>query len=105
MTQQQMRINKDNDSPRILTIIWVVLMALTLFSALIAERVEPTTFVIGIVCLTVAIKGGLVIEQLMGLHRAVPGIRWVMLSYFFILPPIVAWAILFPELVVRLTSL
>ncbi|KKK62781.1 hypothetical protein LCGC14_3000920, partial [marine sediment metagenome] len=54
---------------------------------------------------TIAIKGIVVIEHLMGLHSALPGIRWMMLSYFFILPSMIALSVLFPEVLAELTSL
>lgn len=94
-----------NKHTAMLTIVWASLLVLTLFSALIAERVELTDFVVLVICGIVMIKGSMVIERLMGLRRAKPVIRWLMLSYFFILPPLIALAVIFPEGLARITTL
>ncbi len=89
----------------ILTVVWTVLISLTLFSAFVAEQTELTTFIVVLICVVVSIKGLLVIEHLMGLNVAAPSIRWLMLSYFFVLPPIIALSVVFPETLARLTTL
>ncbi len=88
-----------------LTVTWLVLMVLTFMGAFIAERVELSTLIVILVCSTIVMKGVMVIEYLMGLRSALLGIRWVMLSYFFILPPMIALSVLFPEVLAGLTSL
>lgn len=90
---------------KILTLTWGVLMALTLGSAFVAERVSLSNLIVVVICTTVAIKGSLVIDRLMGLRIARPVLRWAMLSYFLILPPIITLAVLFPETLLRYTSL
>ena len=84
---------------------WLILMGFTLMGAFIAERAESSILIILLICSTVAIKGVVVIEHLMGLRFAMPRIRWMMLSYFFILPSMIALSVLFPEVLVELTSL
>ena len=84
---------------------WIILIIFTLMGAFIAERTEMSMLIVILVCGTIAVKGVVVIEHLMGLHSAPPGIRWVMLSYFFILPSIIALSVLFPEVLAELTSL
>jgi len=84
---------------------WLILMVFTLMGAFIAERAELSMLIVILVCSTIAIKGIVVIEHLMGLHSALPGIRWMMLSYFFILPSMIALSVLFPEVLAELTSL
>lgn len=96
---------KLNGSLCYLKAIWLGLMGLTLLSALVAERAEPGVWVIVAICATVSVKGSLVVDGLMGLRTAPGNIRWVMLSYFIVLPPLIALALLFPEVLLRLTSL
>ncbi len=84
---------------------WIVLVVLTLGSALIAESVDPTAGVVIAVCLVVAIKGQLVIDRLMGLRHAPPLIRGLMLAYFYVLPVLIALGLIFPEQLRRLTTL
>ena len=85
--------------------VWLALMGLTLISALVAEQADPSLQIVLAICAAVAIKGGLVVEWLMGLRSANKQIRWVMLSYFIILPPLIALGFIFPDVVLRLTSL
>jgi Sec-independent protein secretion pathway component TatC len=84
---------------------WVVLILLTLSSAFIAESVDPTAGIVILVCLVVAIKGQLVVDRLMGLRHAPPLIRGMMLAYFYVLPILIALALIFPEPLRRLTTL
>ncbi len=88
-----------------LTFSWLVLLVLTVAGAFIAERVEVSTLIVILVCSTIVMKGVMVIEHLMGLRSALLGIRWAMLSYFFILPSMIALSVLFPEVLAGLTSL
>jgi Prokaryotic Cytochrome C oxidase subunit IV len=88
-----------------LTLVWLTLIILTLISAFFAESDQTTAFTITLVCFTFGIKGALVIEHLMGLRTAAPMIRWLTLSYFIILSPIIALSVLFPETVIQLTTL
>lgn len=88
-----------------LTFSWLVLLVLTVAGAFIAERVEISALIVILVCSTIVMKGVMVIEHLMGLRSALLGIRWAMLSYFFILPSMIALSVLFPEVLAGLTSL
>jgi len=81
-----------------ITFIWLVLVGLTLTSAFIAEGTPSNSLSIIFVCFIIAIKGQLVIDRLIGLRLENQKIRWVMLSYFYILPPLFVVGILFPEL-------
>lgn len=89
---------------KIITLIWLTLISLTLLSILIAENTPTHMLSITFVCLVIAIKGQLVIDKLIGLRFANPKIRWVMLSYFYILPPIIILSLAFPELLYDITS-
>jgi len=88
-----------------LTRAWWVLMALTLFSVMVAEQHAAGAVMVLLVCLSFAIKGILVTEKLMGLNSAKRAIRGLMLAYFVVLPAMVGIAILFPHWVVRVTTL
>lgn len=92
-------------SNKVLHRAWMLLIALTLGSAFLAESIDPTTGVVIVVCLVVAIKGQLVVDRLMGLRHAPPVIRWMMLAYFYVLPALIALALIFPEQLRRLTTL
>ena len=84
---------------------WMMLIGLTLTSAMIAESNDPTAWAVIVVCLVVAIKGQLVIDRLMGLRHAPPVIRRMMLTYIYVLPTLIALALIFPEPLRRLTTL
>lgn len=88
-----------------LTLIWLALMILTLFSAILAEQSVPGVLTVVIICLSFAIKGSLVTERLMGLYQAANNVRWLMLSYYLVLPLLIGLAIIFPDWVQRLTTL
>ncbi|MEH6826396.1 MAG: cytochrome C oxidase subunit IV family protein [Motiliproteus sp.] len=92
-------------SDKVLQRAWMLLIVLTLASAFIAESIDPTAGVVIVVCLVVAIKGQLVVDRLMGLRHAPPLIRWMMLAYFYVLPLLIALALIFPEPLRRLTTL
>ena len=74
-------------------------------SSLVAEKVSPNAFIIVIICAVIFIKGWLVIDHLMGLKHANPMLRWSVHSYFFIMPPILAVIVIFPEWVAKVTTL
>lgn len=93
------------DKPLALNHTWIALILLTLGSAWLAESVDPTAGIVIAVCLVVAIKGQLVIDRLMGLRHAPPVIRKLMLAYFYVLPVLIALALIFPEPLRRLTTL
>lgn len=76
---------------------WLILVALTLFSASFAESSGASGTAAIFVCLVTIYKGRLVIDSLMGLHSAARRLRWVMLGYFYVLMPIILIAILFDD--------
>ncbi|OMH25853.1 cytochrome C oxidase subunit IV family protein [Motiliproteus sp. MSK22-1] len=90
---------------RILDLIWFVLMAMTLLSALIAESAEPSLLVTAIVALTIGIKGRLVVDRFMELRNANPRIRFAMNLYFYLLPLAILIVWLFPEFLADMTRL
>lgn len=84
---------------------WLTLACLTLLSASFAESAEPSKIALFFVCLVTIYKGKLVIDNFMDLRNAVHRLRWLMLAYFYILLPIIFLTILFPETLLRLTTL
>jgi len=88
-----------------LCLVWMLLLTFTLLSALIAEQDASSALMVVLVCFSFAIKGSLVTERLMGLYTAIGNVRWLMLAYFIVLPILIGGAILFPDLVARMTML
>lgn len=90
---------------RKITSTWIALILLTLISLFLADSMTATPVIVLAVCITFAVKGQLIVDQLMGLKNATPIIRKLMLAYFLILAPLIAWAIIFPDTVRALTTL
>ncbi|MBY4676470.1 cytochrome C oxidase subunit IV family protein [Marinobacterium arenosum] len=84
---------------------WLLLLALTLSSALIAETTRPEAGLMLFICLSVALKGQLVIDNLMQLRDSHPGVRRPMRAYFVVVMGLIALAMLFPETLARITTL
>lgn len=89
---------------RVLVRVWLVLLFCTLLSVVLAERENFTALAAIFVCLIVAIKSSLVIDYLIGLKRANPTLRKVMLTYFCLIPFLIALGEVFPEWVLAMTS-
>lgn len=95
-----------NASPnRSLTLTWAALILLTLLSALLAEQEAASATMVLFICLSFAVKGSLVTEYLMGLYQATRSLRSLMLGYFIVLPILIGLAIMFPDLLQRITTL
>ena len=90
---------------RHLNIFWGILIALTLFTAFIAEQATPSNLIVLVICLTISIKGRFVIDEFMGLREAVPVIRYTIHSYFILLPIFIALTVIFPEFLAALTTI
>lgn len=84
---------------------WFVLVALTLFTTLVAEQATPGNITVLVICLTIAIKGRFIIDEFMGLREAIPIIRYTIHSYFILLPILIALTIIFPETLAKLTTI
>ena len=84
---------------------WYLLVALTLSSALIGEATRPEGGLVLFICGTIAIKGQLVMDNLMGLRDSHNGVRIPMRLYFIVLTVFISLAILFPAQLERLTTL
>ena len=82
--------------PNRITVTWFALLFLTLASAMIAEAGDPPVFAVLFVVVIVAVKGNLVIDQLMGLRTAPRLFRVITRSYFYVVPSFIAVAMLVP---------
>ncbi len=91
--------NKSIDS------IWIQLMLLTLLSAFIAETADTGLAVIIIVAVTIGYKGRMIVDHFMELINANRYIRASMRLYFYVIPLMIVLAYLFPEAIVRMTTL
>ena len=85
--------------------LWVLLVSLTLFSAYIAERVEPSLMSITIMAVVLAIKGRIIVDHFMELKNANKILRRLMHSYFYVIPSLIIVVYLFPETIARWTTL
>ncbi|RDE19022.1 thiosulfate reductase [Motiliproteus coralliicola] len=90
---------------RMLDAVWLLLMALTIGSALLAESADPSLLVTLFVAISVAVKGGLVVERFMELRTAHPYIRFSMGLFFIVLPLLMMLVFLFPEQIADLTRI
>lgn len=72
-----------------LTVIWIILITLTLSTALIGYFQFSGLYIVGFILLTVVIKGQLIIDHYMGL-RNVRGLwRLAMLGFVFVISGII----------------
>lgn len=85
--------------------IWLVLLALTLLSAAIAESPDQGLLLTLAIAATVAFKGRMIVDRFMELNHANRWIRTSMRIYFYVIPLLIMLAYLFPEMIARLTSL
>lgn len=90
---------------RLLIFVWLLLLGLTVTSVLMAERPQFGNLSVIIVCTIISLKGQLIIDRLVGLRHANQSIRRVMLGYFYTLPLLIALGVIFPQVLVTLTTL
>ena len=81
-----------------LNIIWIVLIMLTLISAVVAETVAPENIITILICVSVIFKGGLVADHFMGLKTALPIVRWSVHLYIVVIPLMICLTILFQNI-------
>lgn len=72
-----------------LTIIWIILILLTLSTAYVGYLELSGLSIVGVVLLTVTIKGQLIIDHFMGLRHVRGFWRLAMLGFVFVIPSIV----------------
>ena len=85
--------------------LWLFLVALTLFSAYMAEQAEPGFVSITIMAAVLAIKGRLIVDYFMELKDAHPVLRALMRAYFYVIPSFIILVYLFPEQIAKWTTL
>lgn len=85
--------------------LWLMLVAMTLTNAAIAEQAEPSLLVTLIICGIITLKARLVIDYFMELKEASPYIYHMMNAYFYIFPVIAILVWLFPEPLAEFTRL
>jgi len=88
-----------------LDLTWLVLMVITLLNALVAETADPHILITAIVCLSIAYKGRLVIDDFMELLNANRTIRTLMRSYFYIIPVLIFVTDLFAEQLAAISTM
>ena len=85
--------------------LWLFLVALTLFSAYMAEQAEPAFMSIAIMAAVLAIKGRIIVDHFMELKEAHPVLRTLMRTYFYVIPALIILVYLFPEQIAKWTTL
>lgn len=88
-----------------LNVYWLILMALTLLSAAIAEQAEPSLLITIVISAMIVIKARLVIDHFMELKSASPYIYHLMNAYFYFFPLAAVLVWLFPETLAEWTRL
>ena len=92
-------------SNKTINYIWIVLMLLTIGSALIAESADPSKLITIVIALSIAFKGRMVLDRFMELRNANRYIRASMNIYFYVIPLMIVVVHLFPEAIAELTKL
>lgn len=85
--------------------LWLFLIALTLYSAYIAEQSTPGFFSIAIIAAVLAIKGRIIVDHFMELKNAHKVLRTLMRVYFYVIPLFIILVYLFPEQIAKWTTL
>lgn len=86
-------------------IIWLILMAMTVGTAALAETADPGLLVTLAAAGTVAFKGRMVVDRFMELLNANRWLRDAMRIYFYVVPIMIVLVYLFPDAIVSLTNL
>ncbi|WP_250655905.1 cytochrome C oxidase subunit IV family protein [Alkalimarinus coralli] len=90
---------------RHLDVYWLLLIAMTLISAAIAEKAEPSLLITIVIAAMIVIKARLVIDHFMELKSASPYIYHLMNAYFYLFPLMAVLVWLFPETLAEWTRL
>ena len=72
-----------------LTVIWVILVILTLITATIGYYQLSGLYIVGVILLTVVVKGQLIVDHYMGLRHVRGFWRLAMLGFVFVIPGII----------------
>ncbi len=98
-------IPKNMSMEKKLNIIWLILMAITVMNAMIAESASTGVAITILIAVSVSFKGHMVIDHFMALKGANRYLRNLMNAYFYIIPTLIIITYLFPESIARWTSL
>lgn len=90
---------------RFIEILWMFLIALTLFGAYMAEQEKPGLDSIIIMALVLAIKGRIIVDYFMELKHSHYILRSLMQLYFYVIPALIILVYLFPEQIAEWTVL
>lgn len=95
----------DTGKTRLVTQLWLILIALTLFSAYMAERDSQGLISIIIIAMVLGIKGRIIVDHYMELKNANRLLRTLMQFYFYVIPTMIVAVYLFPEQIARWATL
>lgn len=90
---------------RSIHVVWLLLMLITIGSALLAESGETNLLITLLIALSVMLKGQLVVERLMELRSANRYIRFAMNFYFYVVPTLIVLVYLIPDQLASMTTL
>ena len=90
---------------KLINTLWLILIALTLFSAYMAERATPSFISVAIMAVVLAIKGRIIVDHFMELREANVILRTLMQTYFYVIPLLIIVVYSFPETIAKWTSL
>ena len=90
---------------KFIEILWMILIALTLFSADMAEKTNPGFDSVAIMALVLAIKGRIIVDYFMELKDSHVVLRTLMQVYFYVIPTLIILVYLFPEQIAEWTVL
>lgn len=90
---------------RTIDLLWLLLVLLTLASALLGEGAEPGSAMLLVVVLSMALKGRLVIDYFMEMKGANRMLRNLMRAYFYVLPLVTVLVYLFGDAIARVLTI
>jgi len=96
---------KKIEHKKFIEILWLLLIALTLFSAYMAERATPGLSSVVIMAAVLAIKGRIIVDYFMELKETHVIIRTLMRVYFYVIPALIILTWLFPQQIAEWTTL
>ena len=90
---------------KLIETLWMLLIALTIFSAYMAEKANPGFDSVVIMALVLAIKGRIIVDYFMELKDSHVVLRTLMQVYFYVIPALIIMVYLFPEQIAEWTVL
>jgi cytochrome c oxidase subunit IV len=90
---------------KLIVALWLLLIALTLFSAYMAEQAAPALNSVSIMAIVLAIKGRIIVDYFMELKHSHYILRTLMQAYFYVIPALIILVYLFPQHIAKWTVL